>query len=211
MCGRYLYNIDIDDIISSYNSVILEGDSPDSFPKGEIFPGIMIPVILAGSIKTLKLCKWGFLLKSIKKELINIRLETALEKPVFKNPLLTKRCVIPATAFFEWEKKGSSNIKHCISVKDKKLFSMAGIYEQFRDINGDIYFGVAILTMPADNMLIKIHDRMPVILNDTETEKWLSNLDETEFVKLQKQVLWHNNTAFSTNIADGEIQLSLDI
>jgi putative SOS response-associated peptidase YedK len=171
MCGRFYLENDIEDIIASYGIIQVKNISP---VKGEIFPGTNIPVVMKNKVRTLDFLRWGFQVKGMNREVINARIETASEKPTFRRALLNNRCIIPANAFFEWETTEKSKVKYKIQVKGKQLFSMAGIYDLFIDKNNNQYFGVVILTRPANEEMSKLHHRMPVIIDKEKEDKWLT-------------------------------------
>lgn len=171
MCGRFYLENDIEDIIEAYE--IRQVKNRVAF-KGEIFPGTNIPVVMQNNDTTLDFLRWGFQVRGMNREVINARIETAAEKPAFRKALLNNRCIIPANAFFEWETIEKSKVKYKVQVKDKQLFSMAGVYDLFVDNNNNEYFGVVILTRPANEEMWKLHHRMPVIIDKEKEDIWLT-------------------------------------
>lgn len=171
MCGRYALDADIDVLINQYKAIIgktkFEGSS-------EIFPTNTVPIIRELENRQLDLLKWGFMPTFTKKPLINARAETIDIKPTFKNSFINKRCIIPATSFFEWEKVQDKKIKRRISINER-LFSIAGIYNTFYDNEGKEYEAFTILTINANEEMKHIHERMPVILSNEDVEIWLDN------------------------------------
>lgn len=169
MCGRYALDADIDFLINQYKAIIgktkFEGSS-------EIFPTNTVPIIRALENRQLDMLKWGFMPSFTKKPLINARAETIDIKPTFKNSFINKRCIIPATSFFEWEKVQDKKIKRRISINDK-LFSIAGLYNTFYDNEGKEYEAFTMLTINANQEMKHIHERMPVILSNEDVEIWL--------------------------------------
>ena len=114
--------------------------------------------------------QWGYTLPD-GRLLINARSETAGEKPLFQDAMRQHRCLIPATNYFEWEKRGREKIKYAIRQADAGLLYMAGLY---RVENGRTVF--TILTRKPAEQIRFIHDRMPVILTSSAKQDWL-NLD----------------------------------
>lgn len=110
-----------------------------------------------------------------KRPLINARGETVDIKPTFQYSFYNQRCLIPATGFFEWEKAESKKIKRKISLNNERIFSMAGLYNVFKDNNGIEYYAFTIITTEANQEMKTIHDRMPVILNREKEKLWLNN------------------------------------
>jgi putative SOS response-associated peptidase YedK len=121
---------------------------------------------------------WGYLPhwatpeKKVKPQ-INARSETAAEKPMFRASMRNKRCLVPATGFYEWERAGGEKIPHHIHLKGGKPFLMAGIWDDppEGDERGEPTF--AILTTAANEAVQPLHDRMPVIIPLKELATWL--------------------------------------
>lgn len=111
--------------------------------------------------------KWGYSLPD-GKLIINARSETAAEKPLFRDGMFNRRCLVPATNYFEWEKRGKEKVKYAIRPSGNSMLYMAGIY---RIENGRPVF--SILTREPAEQIAFIHDRMPVILPDAEKDHWL--------------------------------------
>ena len=169
MCGRYALDADIDFLINQYKAIIgktkFEGSS-------EIFPTNTVPIIRELEDRQLDILKWGFMPSFTKRPLINARAETIDIKPTFKNSFINKRCIIPATSFFEWEKVQDKKIKRRISINNK-LFSIAGLYNTFHDNEGKEYEAFTMLTINANQEMKHIHERMPVILSNEDIDIWL--------------------------------------
>lgn len=170
MCGRYALDADIDLLIAHYKAIIgekeFQGDE-------EIFPTNTVPVIRQIENRKIDFLKWGFAPSFSKKPLINARGETVDTKPTFKNSFINKRCIIPATSFFEWEKVGDKKIRRRISI-EQELFSMAGLYNSFYD-DGKKYEAFTILTINSNDQMSHIHERMPVILSKENEDIWLDS------------------------------------
>lgn len=170
MCGRYALDADIDLLIERYKAIIAEREVSG---KSEIFPTDSQPIITENGGRRIEMAKWGFMPHYAKRPLINARGETVHEKPSFRRSFLNGRCLVPATAFFEWEEKDGKKIKRKISVEDVSIFSMAGLFEDFIDKEGKKFRAYTILTTDANSKMAKIHDRMPVIVSPEDEEKWL--------------------------------------
>ncbi len=205
MCGRFLLTAEIEEVIGSYN-IRLRDDVAD-LSKGDKYPGTKIPVIIKEWDKELKLFRWGFKLKGSKKDLINARMETAFDKPLFKRAFYENRCIIPANAFYEWKTEDNGKIKYRISVKGSSLFPMAGLYKHFIDENNDSYIGVVILTCPANEQMSPIHDRMPVILKKEDEEIWLSK-NMKDIFDLHNKLLTSYNLNLEIISDEGAVQIS---
>jgi len=172
MCGRYRIDdgrdsIELHEIIEEVNRRVVVEPIKTS---GDVFPTDIAPVIAnsRSMAPTPFAMQWGYTLPDGKR-IINARSETAESKPMFRDGMLQRRCAVPATNYYEWEKTGSSRTKYAIWPTDSDLFYMAGIY---RIEAGKPVF--SILTRdPADSISF-IHNRMPVILPHDMMKDWLN-------------------------------------
>ena len=146
-----------------------------------------LPVITSGKPDQIELFNWGMVpswvkdkatADKLKKATLNARIETAFDKPSFKEPMRFQRCVIPATAFYEWQhveakaKAKVEKIKYKIST-DQEVFAFAGIWDSWQE-----WKGFSILTMAANPLMARIHNtakRMPFILTPENEMKWLDS------------------------------------
>lgn len=172
MCGRYYLNTNLEDILSRYN---IKEDEIKFSSKEEIFPSEECPIVLKDNKNKLKMFKWGFKPHYGKGLIINARSETVDKKPTFRESFYKRRCIIPAKGFFEWEKKGKDKIKHTIYLENEDIFSLAGIYDTFQDEEGRVFYAFTILTTVPNNEMMKIHNRMPVIIKREHEDFWLDN------------------------------------
>lgn len=171
MCGRYF--LADSDNSGELRSIIDQLNRRDVTVKtGEIFPTDTVPVLANNRNRRVVPfpMQWGYTLPD-GRLLINARSETAGEKPLFQDAMRQHRCLIPATNYFEWEKRGREKIKYAIRQADVGLLYMAGLY---RVENGRAVF--TILTRKPAEQIRFIHDRMPVILTSNAKQDWL-NLD----------------------------------
>jgi putative SOS response-associated peptidase YedK len=97
--------------------------------------------------------------------IINARSETAANAPLFKQAFLTRRCLIPATGFYEWAKADGRTQPYYIHLTTEPVFSFAGLYDTFTDKDGKEHKVYTILTTRPNRLLAPIHNRMPVILH----------------------------------------------
>jgi putative SOS response-associated peptidase YedK len=125
------------------------------------------------SERDVSLLKWGFPNFRNNGVIINAKSETLHERPTFKKILFTKRCLIPASGFFEWKKTDDPKVKEKYLIQtENDMFYMAGLYNEFVDKSGIRYNAFVIITTEANEQMAPIHDRMPVILDNSESEKW---------------------------------------
>jgi putative SOS response-associated peptidase YedK len=121
--------------------------------------------------------RWGLIPSwaddaSIGNRLINARAETAAEKPSFRSAFKHRRCLIPTSGFYEWQKVGTKKQPHYIRRPDEVPFAFAGLWERWEK-GGEPIESCTILTTEANGMMRPIHDRMPVILGPEAWGQWL--------------------------------------
>jgi len=105
---------------------------------------------------------------------INARVESLAEKPMFRDLLKSRRCLVPASGFFEWKKEIGRKVLFYIHVKDDPVFGFAGLYDIWRNPAGEILQTYTIITTAANELVAPLHNRMPVILRQDDEIRWLS-------------------------------------
>jgi putative SOS response-associated peptidase YedK len=97
------------------------------------------------------------------------------EKPSFRSAFRQRRCLIPATGFYEWRQLEGSRQKqpYFIGLQDELLFAFAGLYERWESPDGDILNTCTIITTTANSSIEPIHERMPVMLAPQDYARWL--------------------------------------
>lgn len=171
MCGRYTLTAGKEELEKRYQA---EMSNEDEYEKeAEVFPTTVNWVLLPND--KLYPLKWGFTPSYAKQPIINARSETVLEKPTFKEPFEKKRCIVPATSFFEWQKQEGQEkkIKKEVFVKDLPIFSIAGICERYENEDGESILTYTILTTDANGQMKPIHHRMPVLLHPEQEKEYL--------------------------------------
>src|SRR5215471_14919624 len=105
--------------------------------------------------------------------MINARSETAAEKPAFRDPMKFRRCLVPADGFYEWWRTGSIKQPFCFEVNEGELFAFAGLWDGWKNAEGQWIKTCSILTTLPNAVTATVHDRMPVILNRERYDLWL--------------------------------------
>lgn len=105
--------------------------------------------------------------------MINARAETLAEKPSFKRLIGKRRCLVLADGFYEWRKEGKRKVPLRIVRKDRQPFAFAGLWDSWRNPDANELHSFTIITTEANDLLRPIHDRMPVILHQTDEQLWL--------------------------------------
>ena len=159
-------------------AVMFNPDGKEPFrAEGEIFPSAVMPAIATSRSGERRIfpMKWGF--SGTKGLLINARAETAAEKETFRDAWARHRCVIPASWYFEWEhdENKKAGKKYALRPEREGLIWLAGLY---RMENSFPVF--VILTRSADEEILWMHDRMPVLLPENEVNEWISPANDPE-------------------------------
>ena len=170
MCGRYYIEIDERELRNIINEVEknVHGSSEQLTLKtsGEIFPTDIVPV--QTGLHQYTAMKWGFS-GFDGRPVINARSETALDKPMFQKAMLERRCLIPASGYYEWRKDGNKKIKHRFFIPGTPMcFAACYRHEQNSALPSFV-----ILTKQAVGGLEAIHDRMPIIIPPEHAKAWL--------------------------------------
>ncbi len=178
MCGRFAFT-DIDAIFSLYRVIISE--DMEIAPRYNIAPSQHTPVIYHNKEngRVLEMMKWGLVPSWAKdpktgSRMINARAETLDQKPSFRHSFKSRRCLVPATGFYEWKKTGKNRVPHYIRLKKRDTFSFAGLYDIWRGGEWNEIKTFTIITTEPNSILKPIHDRMPVILREEWEEPWLA-------------------------------------
>ena len=186
MCGRYSFAVE-DELIKERFGVSVR--SAVYKARYNCAPSQNLAVITNTEPGILNFFRWGlvpFWAKDAKtgNKLINARSESILEKPSFRNAFRKRRCLVPADGFYEWRQPDKTPFR--ILLKDREPFSMAGIWEEWNDPEGGILRTFSILTTGPNELMEKIHNRMPVILQPGDEGKWLNETSEIELNGLLK-------------------------
>ena len=175
MCGRYF--IDEDDLAEELECILEElnrKNTPENLKtSGEIFPSDVVPVLANSRRQDVQpfAMRWGYSFPG-GRPVINARAETAAEKPLFRDGMRQRRCLIPASSYFEWERRDGQKIRYAIRPAGAEMLYLAGVYH-LENHDGAVVPSFAILTQSAAPEIAFIHDRMPVILPPDCARDWL--------------------------------------
>ena len=175
MCGRYSLIADLDDLALRFQ--FFHGDF-DYDPCYNIAPTKSVPTVTDVDGREARLMKWGlipFWAKEAKigARMINARVETLAEKPAFRNALKKRRCLVLSDGYYEWQKTPAGKTPYRIVMDSGEPFAFAGLWESWKDPQGNVVPSCTIITTAANKLLSPIHDRMPVILPRESEEMWL--------------------------------------
>jgi putative SOS response-associated peptidase YedK len=176
MCGRYSLISNLQDLENRFeftNEFIPHGSRFNIAPSQPV-----LSITNNGSNNQAHMMRWGLIPHwskdaKITSALINARAETLDQKVSFREPFLTKRCIIPADGFYEWTRKDNKKIPMRITLKSEELFGFAGLWENWVADNATQFSTCTIITTRANQLISPIHHRMPVILPRESEHIWL--------------------------------------
>lgn len=175
MCGRYALILPPEAV----RAFFAYADQPNFPPRHNIAPTQPVPVVTAADgARRFNLMRWGFLPAWVKDPkdfplVINIRSETAREKPSFRNALARRRCLMPADGFYEWSRLGAENRAYLFRRPDRGPFAFAALHETWSGPDGGEIDTVALLNTHANGLMSAVHHRCPVLLEPEQFDLWL--------------------------------------
>ncbi|MGB5690255.1 MAG: SOS response-associated peptidase [Woeseiaceae bacterium] len=182
MCGRFAF------YSPSEAAVALFGVSAsiEIKPRYNIAPTQFVAAIRDDEKKQreLVMLRWGlvpFWAKdpSIGSRMINARAETVAEKPSFRAAYRHRRCVVLADGFYEWHREGDTKTPYFISLASGAPFALAGLWENWTDkVSGDSLQTTTLITTAANEFMMPLHHRMPVILESNTAGEWLAGSND---------------------------------
>ena len=199
MCGRFTLKTDPKVIASQFkvsSIAVLEGriadltsptipsdqiDSEIFGPNFNVAPTHQIPAVVSQGDETLLAAfTWGLVPSwakdpTIGSRMINARSETAAEKPSFRSALVKRRCIVPADGWFEWQGSPGKKTPYYFSATSESVMGLAGIFESWKQPDGQLLWSAGILTQEARPEFSFIHDRMPVLLTPELQDVWLNS------------------------------------
>ena len=178
MCGRFRLSRRKQVIAERFDAI---SDGDDWIPRYNVAPTQPIAVVRqhpAEPTRHLSQMRWGLIPSWSKDDshaakMINARSETAASLPAFKDALRSRRCLIPADGFYEWQGRGTNKHPYCFEVNDGELFAFAGLWDGWKAASGQWIRSCTILTTTANAVSSAVHDRMPVILKPDDYDLWL--------------------------------------
>ena len=155
-------------------------DGEEFVPRFNIAPTQEAMVFVSGQSSRLERMRWGLVPHWAADEqaglkMINARGETLRQKPAFRGCLETRRCAIPADSFYEWRNNGKAKEPVRFLMQDREPFFFAGLWDEWRKPDGGMLRSFTIVTTTPNDLVLPLHDRMPVILRPEQTGEWLSS------------------------------------
>jgi len=183
MCGRFTLVATGEEVAAHYQL----DEVPFVAPRYNVAPTQPVAAVRLSQdgARQFTFFQWG-LIPSWSKDpamgskLINARAETAADKPAFRAAFKRRRCLIPATGFYEWQQtEGRKQPLYIHSATSDGLLSLAGLWEIWHAPDGGELETCTILTTTPNSLMEPIHNRMPVILDPADYNMWLDPATET--------------------------------
>jgi putative SOS response-associated peptidase YedK len=180
MCGRARLSSDVSEIKLVF-SIPPERPTPNIPANWNAAPTEDLPVVRYDTRtggRTLDVMRWGlvpFWAKDIKVGFsnINAKAETVETRPAFREAFARRRCLVPFDCFYEWKKLGKDREPYAVALADRRLLTLAGLWESWRSPAGERVRSFTIVTTTPNALLAELHDRMPVILAPEAWPIWL--------------------------------------
>jgi putative SOS response-associated peptidase YedK len=184
MCGRYAITLPPE----AMRRLFAYGEQPNFPPRYNIAPTQPVPVVrLHEGARQFMLMRWGFIPGWVKDPksfplVINIRSESAREKPSFRAALTRRRALMPADAFYEWHRisqgRQGENRPYLFRRPGRGFFAFAALWETWHSPDGSEIDTVGMVTGPANGLMAAIHERCPVIVAPRDFDVWLDPMAE---------------------------------
>lgn len=195
MCGRYNFTTEESEEIQRILERLDQRFNNSNVKTGEIFPTNTVPVLIGEQDEIEPIpCVWGFPNFKSKGVIINARSETAIERRTFRESLTSRRCIIPACGFYEWNKNKE---RIYFTQPNQNIIYMAGIYNFYNEKSRFV-----ILTTGANQSIVDVHDRMPLILPKDQLQTWLSDSSKTQNLLKQIPTILERKSEYEQNTLD---------
>lgn len=178
MCGRFVQAQSPQSYAAHFGAGLAVEEALD--PSWNVAPTDRVYAVAQHQGKrTLGTFQWGLIpwyadSPKVAAKHINARAETVASKPAFKDSFARRRCIIPADGFFEWESlESGGKLPHYIKSEDGTPLALAGLWASWRDPEGERTTTCTIITTKPNDLVERLHDRMPVILPGDSWESWL--------------------------------------
>ncbi|HKU37110.1 MAG TPA: SOS response-associated peptidase [Polyangiales bacterium] len=177
MCGRFVVTVpDLTELADEFG--VQDNRAGLWLPHYNLAPTQLAPVITNEPQRALAQMRFGlqpFWAKSNANNasMINARVETIATKPAYKKALVQRRCVIPVSGYYEWQKVGTKKQPVYIHAKNGKLIPLSGVWERWTTRDGGVIESFAIVTRAAEGFMRDIHDRMPLEVPRDQLDLWL--------------------------------------
>jgi putative SOS response-associated peptidase YedK len=177
MCGRYTLSPKAAVLEDRFNAQITDGGYKPTYNAA---PSQALSVILNNDPESIMRADWGFVPHWAEgregvKAVINARAEGVADKPFFRSAFKDKRCLVLADGFYEWRRSQTEGkVPYRIALRSNEPFAFAGLWSQVHDAEGKLHSTFCIITTTPNELVAKIHDRMPAMLRQEDEEDWLN-------------------------------------
>nr|WP_237759432.1 SOS response-associated peptidase [Legionella parisiensis] len=190
MCGRFAY-------VASYDKLKYQfhlSNSIEITPRFNIAPGAELVCLVEADAHEIQsvLLRWGLIPSWVtdrKKigSLINARAETLFEKPAFRQAMKSKRCLMPMSGFYEWHQEDGMKQPYFFQKKNRDLLAVAALWDTWQH-EEEVIHSCCLITTDANPLMLPVHHRMPVILDEEAQAIWLNNTqcDKAQLIALMK-------------------------
>lgn len=153
---------------------------PALSPTDHYYPGQGIPAVINAAERVVEILYWGLIPSwakdiSIGKRTFNARCETLREKASYKMAYQRRRCLIPASSYYEWRTVNNRKIPYRFSLRENKIFMLAGLWEYWVDSSGNEVYSATVVTCRPGRGLEVYHDRMPVVFDRYNCWQWMED------------------------------------
>jgi putative SOS response-associated peptidase YedK len=177
MCGRFLLTTSGAELAEHFGLAA----TPNLAPRYNIAPTQQIAAVFGQleASRHLSLARWGLIPAGTREParrplLINARAETAMGKPAFRDAFRHRRCLVPATGFYEWQRTAKPKLPHVFMLRDGAPMALAGLWERWERTQDSPLVSCTIMTTTANDLVRSVHERMPVILPVSAFAQWLA-------------------------------------
>lgn len=181
MCGRFSLNAPRHQIAAQFHvDEVLADEEPPRFNIAPTQGVLAVATSRDGTSRRLGTFRWGFVPSwaedpSVGSRMINARAETAWTKPAFRRAFATRRCLLPASGYYEWRSgSGRRKTPFYFHRRDGLLLAVGGLWEVWHGPGGEVLRSCTILTTEPNALAAAVHDRMPVLVPENAWDRWLA-------------------------------------
>jgi putative SOS response-associated peptidase YedK len=177
MCGRLALPEDYKEIVRKFGV----REFVDNFgPRYNVAPTTKVPAVVEREgQRELELFRWGLIPvwakdRTVGNKTFNARSETVASSGMFRDSFKTRRCVIPAQGFYEWQAREKGKVPHFVVRQDGEPLNLAGLWSTWKNPeDGEQLLSCTVITTQPNELMAQLHNRMPVILDDEDLDEWL--------------------------------------
>src|SRR5664280_640367 len=182
MCGRFTYRLTWREIVALYRLTASASLERNLQARYNICPTTTIDAVIECDAKReLVPMRWGLVPSWWKKKVketpatFNARAETVAEKPMFRSAFKRSRCLIPASGYYEWQNTPIGKQPYYYTARDGTPLTIAGLWDEWKDIETrEPLKSCTMIITNANDLAAKVHDRMPVLLQPKDFDRWLA-------------------------------------